>query len=46
MPDQTLSGNGPASFDQAQISYDSTITISYAVIASGYGSQVRTFIKQ
>ncbi len=46
IPDQIFPSSGPASFSQAQITYGPPISISYAIAASGYGSQVRTFVKQ
>ena len=46
LPDQIFPSSGPASFSQAQITYGPPITISDAIAASGYGSQVRTFVKQ
>ena len=46
IPSQSLASSGLANFAQESINYAAPITIKYQILASGYGTSVRTFVKQ
>jgi Domain of unknown function (DUF5011) len=46
IPEQPLASSGTADFAQQSINYGPPITIKYQILASGYGTSVRTFVKQ
>ena len=46
VPSQILKTAGLANFAQESINYGPPITINYQILASGYGTSVRSFVKQ